>query len=851
MSDSDAQINNAAPTGLSDNAPPPANEPRARAAGAQRKMPRFLIGMQGTTRMDTPFGKGAPGSVKAPISAKIKSQPGILKAAMHVIMAGRQDVSHVNPAEFGVEVPAEDPVESLWDEDQTPGGHIRDDNFTFVTETGFRRPPRGEKWENDEMKGVMKSMRENFNKLIEAGNTLPSTMLYDDIRSFKLAGGKAGYQIYRLPTAHLLMETSQLLQEHMYEMTVGKCTFRIVDVDTKTDLAATMIRERVVSVLQQNGYPQASYVAGEGKVKVIMPWGEFYVYDRQWCKLVQASCAQDVGTGEHEFINASDPDEYVQMQNVKMQQRGWLRIEARFVLRKFSSDTNDYEINAVASEFEELDARRAFVGSILPLLKNPHYQVRPRTFMHSSLRSERVVNDPGSALQHALNYTSIERHKAAMDMMLQRAGDDAAAVYVVFDPSVQETRVDRVDAYLKGQKAPCHRSAVPSILAPYDGAKKTRDFDAEPSALVVWSQTSAANYGQGKFQGFFIGAYQNVNTNRNAAFEALLQGLSGYIPVGLPVILATITNGFRARFGTKLDEPGHLPIRATLNMMVQEYSVDQHPRNSEPGQLMTWFPGGRNDPCVAPRDRARRGQDETDEKKKKPEQPRWGWAQVGVGAPSDEDAPARKHFLPVDWPAQPGHGRKRLPPSLQHLGTLRYVRNKGMLRRHFGPIKIFACKTAERKLGDNRKRERQEDFPVPQPLKKQRDEACHPTGKPRKFRLKKDGDDGNQDASFVPLGRAYTVQSVACYNHGFVVRLVGLAGQRWSQLHPQNIRAIATLLGVDATETDKKILADAITAALGGALISVESKIAKNDYHLRPDMTKGKTIPYVEMGMAD
>ena len=73
------------------------------------------------------------------------------------------------------------------------------------------------------------------------------------------------------------METSQLLQNNMYDMKVGERRIFMVDVDTKADLAVTMHRDRVVAVLQQNGYPGAYYEAKTGKVKVTMPWGEFYV----------------------------------------------------------------------------------------------------------------------------------------------------------------------------------------------------------------------------------------------------------------------------------------------------------------------------------------------------------------------------------------------------------------------------------------------------------------------------------------------------------------------------------------------------------------------------------------------
>ena len=112
-------------------------------------------------------------------------------------------------------------------------------------------------------------------------------------------------------------------------------------------------------------------------------------------------------------------------------------------------------------------------------------------------------------------------------------------------------------------------------------------------------------------------------------------------------------------------------------------------------------------------------------------------------------------------------------------------------------------------------------------LKKQRNEATgEPTGVPRKFRLMKVGDDENQDPSFVPLRRAFAVESVALWNRGFVVRLGGLGGQSWAQLHPQIVKAIAKQLGVDATLANAA-LASAISENLDGG-IRVESLLKRN-----------------------
>lgn len=155
---------------------------------------------------------------------------------------------------------------------------------------------------------------------------------------------------------------------------------------------------------------------------------------------------------------------------------------------------------------------------------------------------------------------------------------------------------------------------------------------------------------------------------------------------------------------------------------------------------------------------------------------------------------------------------------------------------------------AEAKLGANRKHERQSDFPVPRLLKKLRNEALHPTGVPRKFRLMKIGDDQNIDQSFVPLRRAFVVEAVACWNRGFVVRLAGLGGQSWAQLHPQIVKAIAKQLGVDASQ-DYAALAVAISEKLDGS-VRVESQLKRN-YAKKSDGRNGKPIPFVAVLAAD
>lgn len=624
--------------------------------------PRVLMGSDGEIVYSVPHGKGAPGCISVPLHSSMRTQRGISKEAVRVSMAGRQDASFVDPAELGTDVDPGERIQALWNDEHFPGGHIRDDNCTFATTTDWRRPPRGGSWENEEMADFLKQIRRKLNELIAAGK-LHCTTLFSDIRTLKPAGGKAGYQKYRVPTSNLLMETSQLLHEALYDLKVGERSLYLVDIDTKADLAATMCRDRVLAVLQQNGYPGARYVPAEGKVKVTMPWGEFYVYDRVWAKLVQASVVQDVGTGAHEFINAKDPEEYEQMQNQLVLTRGWLRVEARFVIRRYDRAEDMYVLNEAGEPFTEAETRRDFVDSILPLLQEPHYRA-----------------SPGAPPMHSVNYTSLERHIAATDLIIQRAGDEAA-VFVFFDPSVQESRVDRVNAYLRDQKAPCHPSAVPSILAPYDGAKAKIDFDEVPAGLVVWTQTSANK----DLQGFFVRGYQNRNTDPNAAFESLLQGISACITVDTRVLIATALNGFKNRFGTAPGAPDHVPLRAALRMCVREYTMVPDPR-AVPGMLVKWAPGGWNNPCEPPRNRAHREK----EQQHLPKQPRWSWEDVGVGAPNSEDPP-RKHFLFADWPAQPGHGRIVLPPSLQNRGTLRYLPPKDFQRRHLDKMKVFSC----------------------------------------------------------------------------------------------------------------------------------------------------------------
>ena len=714
---------------------------------------KILLGYDGNERFEISDDKH---TLHVPNRNSTKKFHKVMQNVLETAMGNRQDISDTKWWSQGRQALGED-IQVL--------GEICDDNMLMVVDMEKDAWTGGS---NPQMRSEMRKLRHHAEYAIKNSIHGDTTWL-SDVNDFVPKTGPGTYQAIYIRTSNLEISSADEIYQIFNCADIGGRTYEIRDIDTKVDIAATMVPDLLVQKLRRVGFKNATYVPEEGKVLVELGNGVlFYFYNRIQAKLLMDSVRKPVGTETHAFLNADDHDEYALLTNPSVVANGCTRLEARIKMLDFNPESGSYEPIVANEKYLDYAERQGLLETILEKALAPEEDHEEPFFL-----------------------TSISEHILAMDLKIQE--EETPTVFFVLDPTVMEERRKAEEAVKKKHEKEQTIGEIGSLLIPV-GAKTAVDFNGIDAMdwMVAWS---------------FVKGKGNTKRLQGAwgtgGFPTLSAFLKAYIPTNVSIVGLVIhpNTGFAAR---RADPP--LPMYTTTRAHMVKFEREILSGDLSDIKMHVKWPGKKGnpasfDPFRPPVDRSRGDK----RRSHLPKQPRKKWSSIldsfhatdevttvaADKAAADKAAEAFsaqfKHFRFADWP----HGPAGIA-TLEQFATVSLRRMNGRkgtsLKRDMAKAREYAHLAAI--VGDKRTQAACEDgqFPAPD-AKREREAQGLPFGKLRKFLETKDALNDNDitAAKYVPVDIWFTVTAhVPDYNHGFAVQLkelnVEASSQAWANL---------------------------------------------------------------------